>query len=979
MNNFTKDTSISKNSFWKRITNYGKEKVFPFFNNIYKKFIAFSKEKSYYYLAFILPVIILIITYITMGMSPFGEKSVLTLDMDGQYVYFFEQLRDIYTGQASLFYTFERSLGGEFLGFFTYYLASPLSYLVVLFPASAITEAIMTMFLLKSGLAGLTFAIYLSHTRKRNPAGFTIFSVMYALCAYATMYQFNTMWMDALIWLPLIVLGIEGLIKHGKFKLFIISLALAICSNYYIGYMLCIFVAIYFFAFYVSKSQDEINGLNETNHFVKSLVRIAVASLIALMISAAIVFSAYYSLSLGKSGYQDNIFNGDLRFDLLNLIAKMFLGGFDTVRLVGTPNIYAGLLPLILLPAFYISKKVSGREKVVFTVLCLVFVTSFSINAIDLAWHGFQAPIWFNYRYSFMFSFIILLMAYRGYESIDELNVSLIGKTVCVLTLILIIIQKTVVLTRYEYLNGSWQPVEVKPGLTMVWVSILFLALYLLIFFLRKHLAQATTVLLVIVVFSEILVNTIINWDGELKDGGVAYRDNYRNYVDNLSEVTAELNKLDTGFYRTEHTFNRKYNDNLVLDINGISEFTSTFNASTVDFLGRLGFHTSSPIVKYSSSNPITDSLLGIKYVIGSMNDDTNGKFDGKNSINNSYKSVITKNGYVVYENPYVLPIAYCVDKDMQQRLNELDFFEGSKSFPSITKNLFDSILGYDSGIFSVCNYTTNKGTLYGIEYDVFGGKSFNSADDTRPAYFYFTVQATTDGNIYMHLPSPHTTSAKLSINGDTYIENFFQNETKTVYDLGYFEKGEVVTVKLEFTWWRLYLWDTKDYFVQINEERFEEAIRTLRDGGLKIDEHSDTHITGTISSQKDNAVFTTIPFDKNWQVYVDGERVDTYEALNSLLCFDITEGEHTVEMKYVHTPFVLGAVIGLFGIALLVALCLLDKFFGIKILPIKKIPSDSQAENDSNYEQIAIFDENDTITEITEERNNEENNDLSS
>lgn len=979
MTNFTEDTSITKKGFFKRFCDSVKSKLFPFFNNASRKFIAFAKEKNYYFLAFILPVIILIITYITMGMSPFGEKSVLTLDMDGQYVYFFEQLRDIYTGQASLFYTFERSLGGEFLGFFTYYLASPLSYLVVLFPATAITEAIMTIFLIKSGLSGLTFAIYLSKTRKRNPAGFIIFSVMYSLCAYATMYQFNTMWMDALIWLPLIVLGIEGLVKHGKFKLFIISLALAICSNYYIGYMLCIFVAIYFFAFILSKSPKEANCLNETNHFVKSVVRIGVASIIALMISAAIVFSAYYSLSFGKSGYQDNAFNADLRFDLLNLVAKMFLGGFDTVRLVGTPNIYVGLFPLIMLPAFYISKKVSGREKVIFTILGIIFVASFSINAIDLMWHGFQAPIWFNYRYSFIFSFIILLMAYRGYESMDELSVPFIGKTVGVLTLILFIVQKTVILTRYEYINGAWTAVEVKPGLTMVWLSLLFLALYLLIFFLRKHIMQATTVLLIIIVFSELLVNTIINWDGELKDGGVAYRENYRTYIDDVAEVTAELNKFDTGFYRTEHTFNRKYNDNLALDINGVSEFTSTFNASTVNFLERLGFHTSAPIVKYSYSNPVTDSLLGIKYVIGSINTDTNGKFKGNNSIYNSYKPVITKNGYVIYENPYVLPIAYCVDKNMQQSFEELDFFEGSKSFPSMTGNLFNNMLGYDAEIFTVCNYTTNKGTLSSTSFDSYGGKSFNSANDTRPAYFYFTVQAKTDGNIYMHLPSPHTTPAKLSVNGEIYHENFFQNETKTVYDLGYFKKGEVVTVKLEFTWWRLYLWDTEDYFVQINEERFEQAINTLKEGGLKIEGYSDTHIQGTVSAKKDSAVFTTIPYDKNWQVYVDGERVVAYEAVDAFLCFDITEGEHEIEMKYVHTQFVIGLVIGFIGIILLVSLCLLDKLFGIKILPIKKISEPMHEHGECDYEQMDFINEINTFTETLEIKNNEENNDLSS
>ena len=907
-----------------------------------RKITDFVINKKAHLFSFGLPIVILIITYIAMGMSPFGEKSILTLDMDGQYVYFFEQFRDVFTGQASLFYTFERSLGGEFLGLFAYYLASPLSFLVVIFPATAITETIMLIFLLKSGFAGLTFSIYLSKTRKMNSAGFVMFSVMYALCSYSTMYQFNTMWMDALIWLPLIVLGIEKLATEGKFKLFIISLAMAICSNYYIGYMLCIFVAIYFFAFILSKPSKDLNGLNETNHILKSLIRIVVASVIALMISAAIILSVYYSLSLGKSGYQDNVLNSDLRFDLLHLLAKMFLGSYDTVRLDGTPNIYVGLLPLLLLPIFYFSKKVSAREKVVFTILALIFVTSFSINALDLIWHGFQKPIWFNNRYSFLFSFVILQMAYRGYEDLDDFSVPFVGKSVGVLAVLLIIVQKTVILTRYEFANGAKKAVETKPGLTMVWLSLLFLLLYLLIFFVRKRtlLLQITTIVLVMVSCSEALINSIINWSGELQDGGVAYRKNYRTYVDNLGEVTAELKEKDTGFYRTEHVFIRKCNDNMVLNINGISEFTSTFNASTVNFLGRLGFFVDSPTVEYTVSNPVTDSLLGIKYVIGSTVTDSNGAFKGNNSINSSYVPVLSKNGYVIYENPYALPLAFCVDKDMQKSYNETNFFNKNYSFASVTENLFNSMIGKDTDIFTVCEYSTNIGALKYIETDIYGGKTFASPDETKPTYFYFTVKALENGNIYMHLPSPYTTATKLYIDGNStpHYSTFFQGKNKTVVDLGYFKKGETVTVKLEFSHYRLYLWDTEDYFVQINEENFANAINTLKSGGLRIEKHSDAHFKGTISSSSDSLVFTTIPYDKNWQVFIDGEKVQTVELVDALLGFDITEGEHAIEIKYVPSQFITGAIISGLGILIFIALIILDKYFGFKIIPTKKL-----------------------------------------
>ena len=155
--------------------------------------------------------------------------------------------------------------------------------------------------------------------------------------------------------------------------------------------------------------------------------------------------------------------------------------------------------------------------------------------------------------------------------------------------------------------------------------------------------------------------------------------------------------------------------------------------------------------------------------------------------------------------------------------------------------------------------------------------------------------------------------------------------------DLGYFEKGKTVTVKIEFNHYRIYLWDTKDYFVQVNEEALESAINVLKADGLNITEHSDTSIVGTINSSDDGVLFTTIPYDSNWQVYVDGNRVSTYETLDAMLSFDISKGQHSIEMEYVHTPFLIGAIISILGIDLFILLWILDKKFGIKIIPVRK------------------------------------------
>ena len=173
--------------------------------------------KKYLGFCFIVPVFATLIIYISMGLWPFADGSVLVLDLNAQYVYYFEKLRSVITGGGSLLYTFGRALGGEFMGIFAYYLSSPFSLAVALFPKSMITEAILTMILLKAGTSGLTFGIFIHHLKGRRPAATVAFSVMWSLSAFCVVMQSNLMWTDCIVWLPLVLLGVDRIIQKGKF------------------------------------------------------------------------------------------------------------------------------------------------------------------------------------------------------------------------------------------------------------------------------------------------------------------------------------------------------------------------------------------------------------------------------------------------------------------------------------------------------------------------------------------------------------------------------------------------------------------------------------------------------------------------------------------------------------------------------------------------------------------------------------------
>jgi uncharacterized membrane protein YfhO len=189
------------------------------------------KQKRYYILSFIIPMIAMILLYLSVGVIA-GNKNILTVDLANQYVEFFAALKDILSGITSPFYTFSKTLGGNFFGIMTYYLLSPLNLLLIFFNKIDIPKFILIINILKISLAGLTSYIFFNKKFKETKLSLA-FSITYSLMAYNIAYSQNIMWLDGVIMLPLIFLGIDKLIEQ-KPLLFYVSLTLSIIFNYYI-------------------------------------------------------------------------------------------------------------------------------------------------------------------------------------------------------------------------------------------------------------------------------------------------------------------------------------------------------------------------------------------------------------------------------------------------------------------------------------------------------------------------------------------------------------------------------------------------------------------------------------------------------------------------------------------------------------------------------------------------------------------------
>ena len=118
-------------------------------------------ENQYIFLAFIVTMGTMLIVFLCNQMVPFGDKTILRMDLYHQYGPLFAELYERIKHGDSLIYSWTSGLGSCFLGNYFNYLSSPLSALVMFFGHKNITEAIALMILLKASLSAATFTYYL--------------------------------------------------------------------------------------------------------------------------------------------------------------------------------------------------------------------------------------------------------------------------------------------------------------------------------------------------------------------------------------------------------------------------------------------------------------------------------------------------------------------------------------------------------------------------------------------------------------------------------------------------------------------------------------------------------------------------------------------------------------------------------------------------------------------------------------------------
>ncbi len=904
----------------------------PKWKLIFQKYFG---EYGYLLIAALIPAVLFYLMYLARGLYPFGDGTVLVLDLNGQYVSFYEALHDILRGDADLLYSFSRNLGGEFLGIYDYYVASPFAMILALFPERFMLEALLILFLLKAALCSFNMGIYLHKHAAGEPNRLAViaFSVLYAMTSYCVVQQHNSMWIDAVLWLPLLTLGIESVIRYGRFRLYVFALAITIHSNFYIGYMAVIYTLAYCFYYYFAHNRNhENNPMGEKNHFIKSVGRMIAWSALGVGIAALAILSARYALSFGKDEFSNPNWGITQKFDLFELLYKFLPSSYDTVRPEGLPFVYCGVLTLLLAPAFFLCKKFSNREKVAAAFFILFFIGSFATSSVDLIWHGFQKPNWLNYRYSFMLCFFLLVLAYRAFDRILYASRKALLGVAAFIGLYVVVLQKF-----SDMLAEENEKLVVHPFAT-IWLTLGCLFVYFILICLSGRVTprkrETVSIVLLFVVCIEVFLSGLSEMNALDKDVSYSRYSRYNKMVDTLRPITDTIAAHDDGFYRMEKTYYRKTNDNFALQIKGLSCSTSTLNRDTIDFLRSMGYASRSHWSRYLGGTPVNDSLLGIKYLI--TNEDETDYYGDPLFTPDDYgydEDFLPNGRYNVYYNPYAMSFAYGVSEGW------LNFHYKDYDNPFDRLNAMITLMLGESETVEVFRPAIQNGDpeADNIKSSTADGHlSYKADSKSKEAFLTYSYTVPKNTELYFFYPTNYlrevALDAKKTKNGHFEgVGSFGGSETNRIVSIGESTTGSLylkVTIDNESN--NLYVIPKDSYVYFIDMDVFADAMTRLGQIQFEIDSTStDSHLTGTVTTTADKQLmFTSIPYDEGWNIFVDGKEVELYEANDSLIAFYVNgSGTHTVEMKYMPTTVALGIVVSLTCLVIFVLLLILYPF----------------------------------------------------
>lgn len=934
-----------------------------------------------YMMSALLPMMIMLIVWFFMGSYPFGNKSLMAVDFGQQYISFFGLLKNaVFSGDlSSLNYSFTKSLGGDMIGVLGYYLMSPFNIFYIILPFQHYGLAVFLTIWLRYGAIGFSFAHLLVKRYKGAESKIwmvPLFATAYALSGMLVSYQMNVIFYDAMIMFPLVIVYLEKLLDGEAPYPYAFVLGLTVLLQFYMGYMISIFVVLYA-CYYVSpRLSIEGDWKQKLKTFIHPLFKAFIYSVLGVATASILLVPVFFNLLESKGQVGDGMrFSFAFQINPLDILSKLTIGGFDTTSGWSAgpnlPNIYIGSLGFIGFILFFVSNKMLKERKIAAGVVTLIFLTSFVNEFVSKIWHMGQNPAGFFFRFSWIFSFFMLILAYQVLK--EKIEVTRQGKLLSIAVLILSAIylytkdftylpkKQPEVLTKfianhfvifivllitgivvgfYLYWDRSFKTSKEKKmilviatGIILVLVGllqsgylfsrvILTLIIYLAVLVLLRPRINRLSVL----VLSALTIFEL-GYNAYLSQVTLGYAD-----VDKFVDATVSVKRVtdsvqenaDQPFYRIASTFAYSRTTPSLIGYPGLSTFSSSLERTTMDQFAFMGDQGINAATEYENGTPLTDALYGIRYYMDVKDIDQKEKdahpdkmyftrFASRYDMNRYFtEKVYEDERYIVYKNPNSFPLAFATN-DLTRNINF-----GTNNAVKNQDIILNSMEGVQKNQENYLEYF--KPLAFGevetenlVAEDVNKEKGtaiYKREDSSKEAIVRYRITPQTDLTYYFFVPASLNSEKDYSVllNGKWFTHSK-RNTQRQLWQIADNASGQEIVLEFRFKTDKVDMSNVGVYRAEISQ--IQKVLENRKAQGMQVEKFSNTHIVGSIDITDDSKfMMTSIPFSEGWKVKVDGKDVPTSKAWNSFLSFPITPGKHKIEFVFTQKGRLIGSII---------------------------------------------------------------------
>lgn len=821
------------------------------------------KKKDLKYIFFLIAFLFLIIFAITRFEYLYGSS----VDWITQHYKIPEYFRNLFYETHNLFPDFSLNLGnGQNIYYLSYHgLINPIILFSYLLPFVSMRSYIIT-----TSILSIIASLILLYYWLKNKYDMEITIICSFLFLFATPIIFHSHRHIMFVsYMPFLIMGLYGIDTYFKSKkrgLLTISIFLNIMTSYYysIGGILCL--VIYGVYQYLKKEKNI-----TCKKFLKDGLCFIMPFVIAIIMASILILPTIYTLLNGREDGTTIPILSMLfpRFSISNVLYDSYSTGLTVISIIA------------LIGNFFIKKK---ENKFLSIVLCMLLIIPIFIYFLNggLYYDG-------KVLIPFIPVFIFLIAEFLKYVLTKEYSY---GKFILC----------SIVFLSWVFIMNMHEK------LIYIFIIDVFLTLLCLCISKKKNNIMFVGIIVICISFlvtlnynlnDKLVSNSTYNIDSELE---YILKDNSFYRINQINDNLTSINEIYTIDYYTNSIYSSSSN----------KHYKNYYNHSiNNEFIYR------SRELLATTQNLLNNIYLGNKYVVASDYNQV-----GYNKVYSAPTNV--------YKNEFVFSVGYASSKimslDEYKRLNYPYNVDALLNYVIVNKNLLDVYeqkvypieleyntlknelnLNEDNGVYQIGTNTNNSKLILDLK------NSDVLKDKILMIKFDILNKTNNDRFITINGIKNKVTKKNWKYHNKNYEFNYTISSNELINTLEIaFSKGKFEIGNIE-----LYIMDSNEV-LSISESHDEFNINTsLTKGDV---------IVGDIMVTEDSYFNISIPYDKGFNIYVDGVKTN-YEAVDEdFIGFPIKKGEHKIEIEYKAPYKKLGLCLSLIGVIIFTSMLFIEK-----------------------------------------------------